>query len=124
MQGHEPAKSGRRGGSEGVEKRRAIRKGNSGQMRHEPVAALEHFQGHAEAGCIVGLPWIVPEEPEPYPGNAKQHQAALLEGSIGAGGRQLGRVARFGNRIGNGFSNGHRGAGMKKGSRSCLDAHG
>ena len=70
VQGHEPAKSGRRGGSQGVEKRRAIRKGNSGQMRHEPVAVLEHFQGHAEAGCIVGLPWIVPEEPEPYPGNA------------------------------------------------------
>jgi len=60
------------------------------------------------------------EEPEPYPGDAKQYQAALLERSIGAGGRQLGRVAGFGNRVGNGFSNGHRGVGMKKAAEAAF----
>src|SRR5436309_15741609 len=69
-------------------------------MRHDPITLLEHVVRRTERCRIVGLPWIVAEEPEQNPGGTQEHQAQLLDGSIRSGRRQFRRAVGSIQRIG------------------------
>src|SRR2546421_1500322 len=92
MQRQHIAERLRGGCGEGVKEGWALRNGRAREMRHDPIALLEHVVRRAERCRVVGLPWIVAEEPEQNPSGTQEHQAQLLDGSIRSGRRQFRRV--------------------------------
>ena len=61
------------------EKRRLLDEGLAAERGHQPFATLEDVPDQAEGVSLVGLPWLVADEPENDPGRQESNGKARAE---------------------------------------------